>query len=286
MRCSTAAENGSGYRQAEPSRFEASTEIEKRVRAARRLTAIGEMTGGIAHDFKNLLAVIESGLGLAEKSYQQPEKVRTYIAAARVGIDRGRRLTSQLLAFAKRQELETLAGDVNDLLNKIGNFLKYSAGPGVRIEFHLAPDIPKCLVEPSQFEAALIDLVVNARDAMPNGGELHITTDYCALEDATCNAFDSYVRVRIRDSGQGMPAEVVQKIFDPFFTTKGETGTGMGLPHVFAYMRGIGGHVRVASELGSGTTVDLLFPSLDPGRRGALCSEAKPHTNLTCDGEG
>jgi signal transduction histidine kinase len=244
------------------------------------------MTGGIAHDFKNLLAVIESGLGLAEQSYQQPEKVRTYVAGARAAIDRGRRLTSQLLTFAKQQELEALAADVNDLLKKIEKFLKYSAGPRVRIEFHLAPDIPKCLVELSQFEAALIDLVVNARDAMPNGGELHITTDHCALEDATGNAFGSYVRVRITDSGQGMPAEVVQKIFDPFFTTKGENGTGMGLPHVFAYMRGIGGHVRVASELGCGTTVDLLFPSLDPGRRGALYSEVKTHTNLNCDSEG
>ena len=278
MRCTTAAENGPGYRQAEPPRFEASTEIEKRARAARRLTVMGEMTGGIAHDFKNLLAVIESGLGLAEKSYQQPEKVRTYIAAARAGIDRGQRLTSQLLAFAKRQELEALAGDINDLLSNLGKFLKYSAGPGVRIEFHLAPDIPKCLVELTQFEAAVIDLVVNARDAMPNGGELHISTDHCALEDTTCNAFGSYVRVRIKDSGQGMPAEVVQKIFDPFFTTKGENGTGMGLPHVFASMRRIGGHVRVASELGSGTTVDLLFPSLDFGRRGALYNEVKtPH---------
>ena len=276
MRYSAAEKKGSGHRHPGPPRSEASTEIEKRTRAARRLTVIGEMTGGIAHDFRNLLAVIESGLGLAEKSYQQPEKVRSYIAAARDGIDRGRRLTSQLLAFAKRQELEALAGDVNNLLSDLGKFLKYSAGPGVRIEFRLAPDIPKCLVEPTQFEAAVINLVVNARDAMPNGGELHISTDHCAQEETTGNAFGSYVRVRITDSGQGMPAEVVQKIFDPFFTTKGENGTGMGLPQVFAYMRHIGGHVRVASELGSGTTVDLLFPSLDPGRMGALYSRVKP----------
>jgi signal transduction histidine kinase len=214
--------------------------------------------------------------------------VRTYIAAARVGIDRGQKLTSQLLDFAKRQQLEAQAGDVNDLLNKIARFLKYGAGPGVRIEFHLAPDIPKCLVELTQFETAVIDLVVNARDAMPNGGELHISTDHCALEDTTGNALASYVRVRIRDSGQGIPAEVLHKIFDPFFTTKGETGTGMGLPHVSAYMRAIGGHVRVATELGSGTTADLLFlPALDPGRRrGASTVKSKPHTNLTCDSKG
>jgi signal transduction histidine kinase len=277
MRYSTAEENGSGHRHAELPRSEASTEIEKRARAARRLTVIGEMTGGIAHDFRNLLAIIESGLRLAEKSYQQPEKVRNYIAAAREGIDRGRRLTSQLLAFAKQQVLEARAGDVNDLLTNLWKFVKYSAGPGVRIEFHLAPDIPKCLVEPTQFEAAVINLVVNARDAMPNGGELHISTEPCALENTTSNsnAYGSYVRVRIRDSGQGMPAEIVQKIFDPFFTTKGENGTGMGLPHVCAYMRHIGGHVRIASDLGRGTTVDLMFPSLELGEMGALYSEVK-----------
>lgn len=267
MRHTASEDNGPGPCHAEYAHLESPPETEQRARAARRLTIIGEMTGGIAHDFRNLLAVIESGLGLAEKSYQQPEKVRSYIAAAREGIDRGLKLTSQLLAFAKLQELEAPAGDVNDLLRNLRKFLKYSAGPDVRIEFQLEPDIPKCLVEPSQFDAAVLNLVVNARDAMPNGGELHISTEPCAVENTISHstAFGSYVRVRISDSGQGMPAEVVRKVFDPFFTTKGENGTGMGLPHVFACMRHIGGHVRVTSELGSGTTVDLLFPSLDPG---------------------
>lgn len=267
MRHTASEDNGPGPCHAEYAHLESPPETEQRARAARRLTIIGEMTGGIAHDFRNLLAVIESGLGLAEKSYQQPEKVRSYIAAAREGIDRGLKLTSQLLAFAKLQELEARAGDVNDLLRNLRKFLKYSAGPDVRIEFQLEPDIPKCLVEPSQFDAAVLNLVVNARDAMPNGGELHISTEPCAVENTISHstAFGSYVRVRISDSGQGMPAEVVRKVFDPFFTTKGENGTGMGLPHVFACMRHIGGHVRVTSELGSGTTVDLLFPSLDPG---------------------
>jgi signal transduction histidine kinase len=284
MRDSAAGEDGSAHNRAEPPRFETSTEIDKRTRAARRLTVIGEMTGGIAHDFRNLLAVIESGLHLAEKNCHQPEKARNYIAAAREGIDRGRRLTSQLLAFAKQPEVEARAGDVNELLTNLWKFLKYSAGPGVRIEFHLGADIPKCLVEPTQFDAAVINLVVNARDAMPNGGELHISTEPCALEDMTDNALGSYVRVRIRDSGNGMPAEVVQKIFDPFFTTKGENGTGMGLPHVFAYMRRIGGHIIVASEFGSGTTVDLLFPSLDPGGMATLYSDVEPpQPTSTCE---
>jgi signal transduction histidine kinase len=205
-------------------------------RAAQRLAALGEMTGGIVHDFRNFLAVIESGLRLA------------------------------LLAFAKQKELEAHAGDVNELLGNLELPLRYSAGPGIRIVLKLASDIPKCLIDPSQFDAAVLNLVVNARDAMPNGGELQISTDRWAVETAISGsaAPGTYVRVRVKDSGQGMPAEVVRKVFDPFFTTKGEKGTGLGLPHVYAFMRLSGGHVGVTSERGIGTTFDLLFPSVEP----------------------
>jgi signal transduction histidine kinase len=239
---------------------------EQSARAAQRLAALGEMTGGIVHDFRNLLAVIESGLRLAEKNSEQSDKVHVYIAAALEAIDRGLKLTSQLLAFAKQQELEAHAGDVNELLRNLKLPLRYSAGPGIRIVLKLASDIPKCLIDPSQFDAAVLNLVVNARDAMPNGGELQISTDRWAVETAISGsaAPGIYVRVRVKDSGQGMPAEVVRKVFDPFFTTKGEKGTGLGLPHVYAFMRLIGGHVGVTSERGKGTTFDLLFPSVEP----------------------
>src|SRR5689334_8358511 len=248
---------------------------EQRARATQRLAALGEMTGGIVHDFRNLLAITESSLRLAEKSPEQPEKVRVYIAAARQGIDRGVKLTSQLLAFTKRQELEASAGDVNALLRSLELLMRYSAAPGIRIVLKLASDIPKCLIDPSQFDAAVLNLVVNARDAMPNGGELQISTERCGVETAISEspAPGTYVRVRVKDSGQGMPAEVVRKVFDPFFTTKGERGTGLGLPHVYAFMRMVGGHVSVTSELGSGTTVDLLFPSVEPSGIVALPAE-------------
>jgi signal transduction histidine kinase len=140
---------------------------EQRAYASQRLAALGEMTGGIAHDFRNLLAAIESGLRLAEKSSEQPEKVRGYIAAARQGINRGVKLTSQLLAFARQQELEARAADANELLRNLELLLKYSAGPETRIVLELASDVPKCLIAPSQFDAAVLNLVVNARDAMP-----------------------------------------------------------------------------------------------------------------------
>jgi signal transduction histidine kinase len=133
---------------------------EQRACSTQRLAALGEMTGGIAHDFRNLLAAIESGLRLAEKSSEQPQKVRIYLAAARQGIDRGVKLASQLLAFAKQQELEACAGDVNELLRNLELLLKYSAGPETRIVLELASDIPKCLIAPSQFDAAVLNLVV------------------------------------------------------------------------------------------------------------------------------
>jgi len=248
---------------------------EQRARAKQKLVAVGEMTGGIVHDFRNLLAVIESGLGLAERSAEQPEKVRVYIATAREGIDRGVKLTSQLLAFAKHQELEPSAGDVNELLRDLELLMKYSAAPGIRIVLKLASDIPKCLIDPSQFDVAVLNLVVNARDAMPNGGELQISTERCGVEAAMPDSLApaTYVRVRVKDSGHGMPAEVARKVFDPFFTTKGERGTGLGLPRVYAFMRMVGGYVCVTSEWGSGTTVDLLFPSIEPSEIVALPAE-------------
>ena len=238
---------------------------EQRAYAAQRLAALGEMTGGIAHDFRNLLAVIESGLELAEKSLEQPDKVRVYIAAARQGIDRGVKLTSQLLAFAKPQQLEARAGDVNALLRNFELLLTYSAGPGIRVVLELAPDIPNCLIDPSQFDAAVLNLVVNARDAMPQGGEVRISTERWVAETAISGAPPgAYVRVCVKDSGQGIPTEVVGKVFDPLFTTKGENGNGLGLPRVCEFMRRVGGHVSVTSELGRGATFGLLFRSVEP----------------------
>jgi signal transduction histidine kinase len=245
---------------------------EQRERATQRLAALGEMTGGIAHDFRNLLAIIESGLRLAEKSLQEPENVRVCIAAAREGIDRGVKLTSQLLAFAKQQELEARAGDVNKLLRNLELLLKYSVGPEIRIVLELASDIPNCRIDPSQFDVAVLNLAFNARDAMPHGGEVRISTARWVAETAASGspAPGTYVRVRVSDSGQGMPAEVVQKVFDPFFTTKGEKGNGLGLPHVYEFMRRIAGHISVTSKLGRGTTFDLLFPSIEPNGPVAL----------------
>ncbi len=224
------------------------------------------MTGGIAHDFRSLLSVIDSGLRLIERSADDPEKVHALIASTREGIDRGVELTSQLLTFAKHQVLDAHAGNLNDFLRSFEPFLRYGAGPGVRVRLVLGSDIPACLIDPAFFDTAILNLVVNARDAMPDGGEVRIVTERWKQNSTAFDPVKSgtYVRVRVEDNGCGMPEDVLRKVFDPFFTTKGETGTGIGLSQVFAFATMVGGQVSIASESGIGTTVTLLFPAVRP----------------------
>lgn len=229
-----------------------------------RLAALGEMTGGVAHDFRNLLAAIEAGLKLALKKADDPDNVRVYIDATREAIDRGFELTSQLLAFANHQQLESHAGDINEFLRSFEPLLRYGAGPGVRVKLELGTDIPTCMIDPALFDAAVLNLVINARDAMPSGGEVLVGTERLVLRTGSSSEprLEVYARVRVVDRGCGMSAEVLRKAFDPFFTTKGDRGTGIGLPQVRAFMHKVGGQVRISSEPGIGTTVDLLFPSV------------------------
>ena len=234
-------------------------------RAAQRFSVLAEMTGGLAHDFRNILTVIDSGLRLVEKCSNDPQSASAFIAGAREGVARGLALTSQLLTVAKQREVQARASDVNELLKALELFLRYGAGSDVRVVLELSSNIPNCLVDPSQFNAAMLNLVINARDAMPKGGEVRISTIPWALQDDDSDATPGhYVCVRVRDNGAGMPDEVLRKIFQPFFTTKGERGTGLGVAQVGAFMRHIGGHVRVTSGPGRGTTFDLFFPAVEP----------------------
>ena len=228
-----------------------------------KLAALGEMTIGIAHDFKNVLAVIDASLDLAANG-KHFERRHSYIAAAREGIARGVQLTDRLVTFAKQRDAEPEACDANELLRNLAPLLKYGAGAEISIALKLAPVIPKCLVDPTRFDAAILNLVINARDAMPNGGKIEITTERWAAKDATSDssAPHIYVRVRVRDQGHGMSEDVIGQIFSPFFTTKGEKGTGLGVPQVCAFMHSIGGRLWVVSELGIGTVFDLFFPTL------------------------
>jgi len=237
---------------------------QRSARASQRITALGQMTEGLAHDFRNILAVIESGLSLAECNRDDPKKAHAAMAAAHEGVRRGMRLTSQLVLFAKPERPDVHPENVNDLLNGLKAFLKYGAGPRIRIVLDLAPDLPKCRIDPPQFNAAILNLVINARDAMPDGGEIRIETDQCQqLVDESVAPPRRCVCVRIIDQGCGMPPEVAQHLFDPYFTTKGEAGTGLGVPQVAAFMRFSGGRVAVRTEPGTGTSFELLFPVAD-----------------------
>ncbi|MGB8287046.1 MAG: ATP-binding protein [Rhizobium ruizarguesonis] len=238
--------------------------VQQRERGMYRLSTLGEMTGGIVHDFRNLLAIIESGLRLAETKADHPESVRDYIAAAREGVNRGVELTSQLLTFANYKELDLRARDLNELINSFKPILKYGTGTKVRIRLVLGSDVPNCGVDPSLFAAALLNLVLNARDSMPSGGEISVLTERFVQTDIAISEPPpgTYACLRVKDQGCGMDPDLLQKVLDPFFTTKGENGTGMGLAQVHATMQLVGGYLRIASERGSGTTVDLLFPSI------------------------
>jgi signal transduction histidine kinase len=234
---------------------------ERSARASQRITALGEMTAGLAHDFRNILAIIESGLNLAERNRDDPDKAQAALAAAHEGIRRGMRLTSQLVLFARPGKPDVHPANINDLLDGLKAFLKYGAGPGIRVVLDLAPELPKCRIDPPRFNAAILNLVINARDAMPDGGEIRIETHECEpLAGDAAAPPRRCVRVRIKDQGCGMPPEVARHLFDPYFTTKGEAGTGLGVPQVAAFMRACGGHVSVSTAPGAGTTFDLLFP--------------------------
>lgn len=236
--------------------------------AAQRLSILGEMTGGIVHDFRNTLSVIDSALRLAESNLSNPDKAATFISGAREGIARGVRLTSRLLNLARQGDIKTGAADANSLLKNLEVFLKYGAGPSVRIVLECSPTLWPIVVDPSQFAAAMLNLVVNARDAMASaGGEVRISTSHVQPTSATVTSerHGAYVRVRVQDNGSGISDHIAQRLFEPFFTTKGDNGTGLGLPQVGAFMRQIGGHVNISSEEGRGTTVDLFFPGIEPG---------------------
>jgi signal transduction histidine kinase len=226
--------------------------------AAQRMCALGEMTKGIAHDFRNILCIVASGLRLAERNAGSPEKLKSALLAIQQGVERGGRMTSRLLSFAGQQELIADPEDVNTLLRKLEAFLKYGAGSGIRIDLPLGADLPTCLVDPPRFNAAILNLVVNARDAMPDGGVIRIST--AAVRGTDHGRPRDYVRVRVRDHGVGMSPDVLERIFDPYFTTKGDGGTGLGVPQVQALMEEADGFVRVESIVGQGTSFDLFFP--------------------------
>ena len=245
-------------------------QAEDALRQAQKMEAVGQLTGGIAHDFNNLLGAVVGGLDLIRRRPDDVARVRRYAEAALQAAERGAKLTGQLLAFSRAQRIELKPLTLGGLVEGMRDLLGRTLGPMVRLGFRLDEDGLPVLSDPTQLEMAVLNLAINARDAMPDGGELTIATAPRFVEGDPELADGHYVELSVADTGQGMPAEVVARAFDPFFTTKGVgKGTGLGLSQVYGIARQSGGAVRIDSAPGRGTVVRLLLPRTDaPVRAG------------------
>ncbi len=247
-----------------------------------RMEAVGQLTGGVAHDFNNLLTAVLGNLDLLEKRPQLDDSSRHIVQAATRAALRGARLTQQLLAFGRRQTLHVETLSINALLQGFQVFLQRALGEAIELTMHLDPSPCICAVDVPQFEAALLNLALNARDAMPNGGSLRIATR-CEehRSDDHSNGEDwkpgRYVAIAVEDTGCGMPKEVRARAFEPFFTTKDvNKGSGLGLSQVYGFVRQMDGQVTIDSSEGRGTTVTIYLPEArqKPVLKPAPASEA------------
>ncbi|HEX3861182.1 MAG TPA: ATP-binding protein [Stellaceae bacterium] len=237
-----------------------------RLRQAQRMDAIGQLTGGMAHDFNNLLGIIIGNLDLLRLTGSLPAENDELVGEALSAAVRGADLTRRLLAFARRQPLQPERIDINDMVSNIVGLLGRTLGEHIPISVNLTNNVWPIVVDPAQLEASLVNLATNARDAMPRGGRLMITTENHALDAEYVEAYadlaaGDYVVVGVSDTGTGIPPEVMSRVFEPFFTTKEQgKGTGLGLSMVFGFAKQSGGHINVYSELGKGTTFRIYLP--------------------------
>ncbi|WP_313436397.1 PAS domain-containing protein [Novosphingobium sp.] len=235
------------------------------LRQSQKMEAVGQLTGGIAHDFNNMLAVVIGSLDLLGRRVGEADtKVRRYIDAATEGAQRAATLTQRLLAFSRQQPLNPDVVDANKLVPGMSELLRHSLGADIRLETVLAPGLWRTHADRNQLENAILNLAVNARDAMPDGGRLTIETRNAEEQDGLASSgapAGNYVLIAVSDTGLGMSEEIAAKAFDPFFTTKKVgKGTGLGLSQVYGFVRQSGGHVRIWSEPGQGTVIKLYLP--------------------------
>jgi len=240
---------------------------EAQVRQMQKMEAVGQLTGGIAHDFNNMLAIVLGSLDLAKRRMDKdPRRAEVCIENAIEGAQRAAQLTGRLLAFSRQQPLAPRSLDVNKLVGGMAEMLRRTIGDQLRVETVLAGGLWRAFADPGQLENAILNLCVNARDAMPEGGKLTVETSNGHLDDAYAAAHSEvrpgqYVMVSVSDTGTGMPQEVIERAFDPFYTTKGMAkGTGLGLSQVHGFVKQSGGHVKIYSEPGVGTTVKIYLP--------------------------
>ena len=238
------------------SEMEARQEAEAALRQSQKMEAMGQLTGGVAHDFNNLLMAASSGLELLDRT-KDPQRRERLKEGIRQAMDRGAKLTQQLLTFARRSPVNPEVIDLGERIAELRTLLDHSLREDIAVEIDMPADLWPVEVDVSQLEVAVLNVAVNARDAMPTGGTICIAGSNIPGDDAGAD----WVHLSIRDEGTGMPAELIDKVFEPFFTTKGVgQGTGLGLSQVYGFARGAGGRVRISSEEGRGTTVTLVLP--------------------------
>jgi PAS domain S-box-containing protein len=248
--------------------------VEAQLRQSQKMEAIGQLTGGIAHDFNNLLQVVIGSLEGLQRRFGNIEQLpqgadmKRFVEHALRGAERAANLTRRLLAFSRRQALDAKPTDVGKLVSGMSDLLRRTLGEAISIETVNAAELWRVSVDANQLESALLNLAVNARDAMPEGGKLTIETANGTLDEAYVARFDGleagqYVMIAVSDSGTGMTKDVLERAMEPFFTTKEVGhGTGLGLSQVYGFVKQSGGHVRIYSEVGEGTTVKLFLPRL------------------------
>jgi signal transduction histidine kinase/CheY-like chemotaxis protein len=241
-------------------------ETERQLQQAQKMEAVGELTGGIAHDFNNILTVITGTIEiLADAVVDKPG-----LAAVAKMIDeaagRGADLTQRLLAFARRQPLQPHEVDVNALVADATKLLRPTLGEHIEIRTALSGDLSAALVDPNQLSSAIINLAINSRDAMPNGGKLTLETSNVHLDENYAKAHSEvqpgdYVLIAVSDTGEGIPPDILDRVFEPFFTTKDVgRGSGLGLSMVYGFIKQSGGHIKIYSEVGHGTAIKLYLP--------------------------
>jgi len=250
-------------------------QAEDALRQAQKMEAVGQLTGGVAHDFNNLLTVIMGGLDSIKREIDKESdidvrRLRRMQALAFQAADRAATLTSRLLAFARRQPLAPKPINLNKLVSGVSDLLQRTLGETVAFETVMAAGLWLAHADPTELESALMNLAINARDAMPNGGKLTIETANVSLDENYVSRLvepvpaGQYAMLAVSDTGEGMDKETVDRVFEPFFTTKkAGKGTGLGLSQVYGFVRQSGGFVSVTSEVGQGTTIDLCLPYTD-----------------------
>jgi len=244
-------------------------ETRDRLRQAQKMEAVGQLTAGVAHDFNNLLAVVMGNLDLLADLLRHDASAQPYLRDSLAAVERGRDLTHRLLSYSRQQALAPTAVDLNHLITRMGQLLSRTLGETIEVEVTRSAGLWLAEVDPGEIEDTILNLALNARDAMPHGGKLTIETANARLDDAYAAALEDvppgqYVLLAVTDTGTGMAPEVLERAFEPFFSTKREEGrgSGLGLSMVYGFVKQSKGHIRIYSELGEGTSVKIYLPRI------------------------